>query len=68
MKRVVVILADDGRMHVDVDLPEGQECDSTDLQLRAVLAALGVMDNAAVEDAQRNPQPLEDALPDKVKG
>lgn len=70
MKRIVVILADDGRMHVDVDLPEGEECDTVDLQLRAVLVALGVTDVSTVSAPRRPPLPVEetDANAEKVKG
>jgi hypothetical protein len=61
-----IILKDNGEMHIDVDLPEGEECDDADEALRVALVAVGLADESIMDRFERTPVP--DVVKDRTKG
>jgi hypothetical protein len=63
---VKIILHDDGKMEIDVDLPDGPECDETDAALRTALACIGLVDESIFEAGEKTAIP--EAQKKRVKG
>lgn len=57
MSDIKITLKDDGNIKVDIELPEGQECDEVDAKLRTALALLGLADDSVVDDITKVPIP-----------
>ena len=66
MGDIDITIAKDGRIRVDINLPEGKECDDADATIRATLAALGVLDESVMDDLKRTPVP--DGSRDRNRG
>ncbi len=64
MATVRTILAPDGTIAVDIELPPGKRCVEVDARLRAILAVLGApLEGAPDDPAVRPPQPEAIVLP-----
>lgn len=47
-----------GRLNVNVELPEGRDCDVLDVKIRALLIAAGVADKGLLDDASKPKIPV----------
>ena len=71
MATLRTILAPDGRVAVDIELPHGQQCVEVDAELRAILAVLGSPLGIITNDPTarpRQPEAVAATTPTKVGG
>jgi hypothetical protein len=64
-KYAQVILGENGEVAIDIEMPEGADCDGADAALRFALVALGVAPKEILDEIKKTAVP--DGIPTKVK-